>query len=225
MKIPATIAPDELTELHDVLVEESGIQNGSVYLQISRGTAPRVHAFPEGITPNILMYVNEDNPHKAELAENGAKVITIDDIRWQHCDIKSLNLIPNVLGAEKARQKKCAEAFQFRGDELMEGTSSNVFMVRDGILWTRPTDDLILKGITRQLIITKVAPSCGVTVIERKIDREYLAKAEEVFYTSTTAGIIPVLEIDKETVGDGTIGPVTKALQERYAGLMAEGLP
>ena len=107
----------------------------------------------------------------------------------------------------------------------MEGTSSNVFMVRDGILWTRPTDDLILKGITRQLIITKVAPSCGVTVIERKIDREYLAKAEEVFYTSTTAGIIPVLEIDKETVGDGTIGPVTKALQERYAGLMAEWLP
>ncbi|MDU2096068.1 MAG: D-amino-acid transaminase [Negativicoccus succinicivorans] len=225
MKIPATIAPDELTELHDVLVEESGIQNGSVYLQVTRGTAPRVHAFPEGITPNILMYVNEDNPHKAELAKNGAKVITIDDIRWQHCDIKSLNLIPNVLGAEKARHKKCAEAFQFRGDELMEGTSSNVFMVRDGILWTRPADELILKGITRQLVITKVAPSCGVTVIERKIDREYLAKAEEVFYTSTTAGIIPVLKIDKETVGDGTIGPVTKALQERYAGLMAEGLP
>lgn len=225
MKIPATMAPDELTEIHDVLVEESGVQNGNVYLQITRGTAPRTHVFPEHTVPNILMYVSEDNPHKKELAETGANVITIDDIRWYHCDIKSLNLIPNTLGAEQAKKKGCSEAFQFRGDILTEGTSSNAFMVRDGIIWTRPADDFILKGITRQLVLSKVAPSCGVTVIEKEIDREFLAKAEEVFYTSTTAGIIPVLKIDGQTVGNGEPGPIVRKLQERLAGLMNEGLP
>lgn len=225
MQIPATMAPDELTEIHDVIVEESGIQNGHVYMQVTRGTAPRTHCFPDHARANVLMYVREDNPKKTELAKTGAKVITIEDIRWQHCDIKSLNLIPNVLGAQQAKKKGCAEAFQFRGDMLMEGTSSNVFMVRDGILWTRQTDELILKGITRQLILTKVAPSCGVTCIERDIDRDYLAKAEEVFFSSTTAGIVPVLEIDKQVVGNGEPGPTTRKLQERLAGLMNEGLP
>lgn len=225
MQIPATMAPDELTEIHDVIVQESGIQSGYVYLQVTRGTAPRTHTFPDHAQPNILMYVNEDNPAKMALADTGTKVITIEDIRWQHCDIKSLNLIPNILGAQQAKKKGCTEAFQFRGEQLMEGTSSNVFMVRDGILWTRPADDLILKGITRQLILSRVAPSCGVTCIEREIDREYLAKAEEVFYTSTTAGIVPVLQIDKQVVGAGEPGPITRKLQERLAGLMSEGLP
>ncbi len=225
MQIPATIAPDELTEIHGVLVEESGIRNGSVYLQVTRGTAPRTHTFPAGIQPNILMFVQEDNPHKQELAASGVKVITLDDIRWEHVDIKSLNLIPNVLGAQQAKKKGADDALFFRGDELMEGTSSNVFMVRDGIIWTRPADERILKGITRQLILTKVAPSCGVTTIERTIDREYLAKAEEVFITGTTTGIAPVVQIDKTIVGDGKPGPVVRKLQERYAGLMAEGLP
>lgn len=225
MQIPATIAPDELTEIHTVLVEESGIQNGSVYLQVTRGTAPRTHAFPAGMQPNILMFVTEDSPHKQEVAERGAKVITLDDIRWQHVDIKSLNLIPNVLGAQEAKKKGADEGLFFRGDELMEGTSCNVFMVRDGIIWTRPADEFILKGITRQLVLTKVAPSCGITTIERKIDREYLAKAEEVFITGTTTGIAPVIQIDKTPVGDGTPGPIVRKLQERYAGLMAEGLP
>jgi len=225
MQIPATIAPDELTEIHGVLVEESGIQNGSVYLQVTRGTAPRTHTFPAGIQPNILMFVQEDNPHKQELAAGGVKVITLDDIRWEHVDIKSLNLIPNVLGAQQAKKKGADDALFFRGDELMEGTSSNVFMVRDGIIWTRPADERILKGITRQLILTKVAPSCGVTTIERTIDREYLAKAEEVFITGTTTGIAPVVQIDKTPVGDGKPGPIVRKLQERYAGLMAEGLP
>ena len=225
MQIPATIAPDELTEIHTVLVEESGIQEGSVYLQVTRGTAPRTHSFPAGIQPNIMMFVTEDSPHKQEVAERGAKVSTLDDIRWQHVDIKSLNLIPNVLGAQQAKKKGADEGLFFRGDELMEGTSCNVFMVRDGIIWTRPADELILKGITRQLVLTKVAPSCGITTIERKIDREYLAKAEEVFITGTTTGIAPVIQIDKTPVGDGTPGPIVRKLQERYAGLMSEGLP
>lgn len=225
MEIPATIAPDELTELHDTLVQESGIREGSVYLQVTRGTAPRTHAYPERMTPNILMYVTEANAAKEELAQTGAKVITLEDIRWQHCDIKSLNLIPNILGAQKAKKKRAAEAFFFRGDELIEGTSSNVFMVRDGILWTRAADDLMLKGITRQLILTRVAPTCGVTCIERKIDRDLLLKADEVFYTSTTAGIVPVTQIDKETVGNGEIGHVTRSLQEAYTHLMEDGLP
>lgn len=225
MQIPATIAPDELTEIHTVLVEESGIQEGSVYLQVTRGTAPRTHSFPAGIQPNIMMFVTEDSPHKQEVAERGAKVITLDDIRWQHVDIKSLNLIPNVLGAQQAKKKGADEGLFFRGDELMEGTSCNVFIVRDGIIWTRPADELILKGITRQLVLTKVAPSCGITTIERKIDREYLAKAEEVFITGTTTGIAPVIQIDKTPVGDGTPGPIVRKLQERYVGLMSEGLP
>ncbi len=225
LEIPATIAPDELTELHEVLAEESGVENGSVYIQVTRGTAPRTHYFPKQRQPNILMYVQEDDPEIAKLSETGTNVISIEDVRWQHCDIKSLNLIPNVMGAQKAKKKRCTEAFQFRGDQLTEGTSSNVFMVRDGILWTRPADNLILKGITRQLVLTKVAPGCSITTIEREIDRDYLEKAEEVFYCNTIAGIVPVLKIDKHIVGNGEPGPVVRRLQERYAELMSEGLP
>lgn len=225
MDIPVRTPPDELVELHTVMIEQSEITDGYIYLQITRGTAPREYAYDRAaLEPQMLMYIKPFPEDKRELYK-GVKAITLPDERWYHCDINSLNLIPNLQAVQKAHQKKAYSAILFRDGICTEGAAENVFAVKDGILYTSPADHRILKGITRQMVITKAAPSCGITVLEKEFDKEFIQQADELFFTDTLGGIMPILTLDRKPVGNENPGSVTKRLQERFAGLLEEGMP
>ena len=189
-------------------------------MQITRGEAPRTHSFHgKRLTPNVLMWIREVTPEMLA-CQQGVKAIEVEDVRWLRCDIKSLNLLPNVLAHTKAEKAGAYAALQYRDGICTEGDCCNFFVVKDGILYTHPANNLILKGITRTLILTRVAPSAGVTVIEREFDKDFVADADEAFFTDTVGGIIPVLTISNKTVGNGEIGRVTTRLMKGYQELM-----
>ena len=124
-----------------------------------------------------------------------------------------------------ALKKGAEEAIYLRGDQATEGTRSNLFIVKNGVIWTPPESHKMLKGVTRQLVIARVAPTSSVTIIEKEIDRKLLSEADEVFMTNSECGIMPVLKIDGQPVGDGKKGKVTAAIQLHYNKLLEEGLP
>lgn len=224
MDIPVKMRPDDLQELHEIMVEQSDIKDGYIYLQITRGTAPRHHAYDRSkLEPTMYMYIRSIDEDLEALAK-GVKAISAPDERWLHVDIKTLNLIPNILAQTKAEKKFAYSAILFRDDICTEGATSNVFAVKDGIVYTHPADNLILKGITRQLVIGKVAPSLGVTVIEKEFDKKFVEEADELFFTDTIGGVIPIIKFDREPVGNGEPGKVALKLREGYNKLLAEGL-
>lgn len=226
MDIPVKMTPDDLTELLEIMCEQSEIKDGYIYLQISRGAAPRHHAYDRSkLEPQMLMYIKNLDMDAIRKDEDGVKAICLPDERWLHVDIKTTNLIPNILAQTKAEKKFAYSAILFRDDICTEGACSNVFVVKDEICYTHPADNKILKGITRQMILTRVAPSIGVTVIEKEFDRDFVEDADELFFTDTIGGVIPITKLERNVVGDGKPGKVTKRLQESLNKLMEEGLP
>ena len=224
MDIPVKMPPDDLQELHEIMIEQSGITDGYIYLQITRGVSPRHHAYDRSkLEPTMLMYIRPIEEDLSKLAA-GVKAISLPDERWLHVDIKTLNLIPNILAQTKAEKKFAYSAILFRDDVCTEGATSNVFAVKDGILYTHPANNLILKGITRQMIVTKVAPSLGVTVIEKACSREFIENADELFFTDTIGGVIPITKLDRKPVGNREPGPVTMRLRDGYEKLLHEGM-
>ena len=175
MDIPVKMTPDDLTELHEILIEQSEIKEGYIYLQISRGVAPRRHAYDRSkLEPQMLMSIRTLNLDEVNKLGEGVKAIALPDERWDKVDIKTTNLIPNILAQTKAEKKFAYTAMLFRDGICTEGATSNVFAVKDGILYTHPADNHILKGITRQMIVTRVAPSLGITLIEKEFDRAFV---------------------------------------------------
>lgn len=224
MDIPVKMRPDDLQELHEIMVEQSDIKDGYIYLQITRGVAPRHHAYDRSkLEPTMYMYIRPIEEDLDELAK-GVKAISAPDERWLHVDIKTLNLIPNILAQTKAEKKFAYSAILFRDGICTEGATSNVFAVKDGIVYTHPADNLILKGITRQLVVGKVAPSLGVTIIEKEFDKQFVEEADELFFTDTIGGVIPIIKFDCQPVGNGEPGKVSLKLREGYNKLLAEGL-
>lgn len=224
MDIPVRMPPDELQELHEIMIEQSEITDGYIYLQITRGVTPRHHAFERSkLEPQMYMFIK---PITADLGalQNGVKAITLPDDRWARVDIKTLNLIPNILAQTKAEKKGAYTAILVRDGIVTEGATSNLFVMKDGVCYTHPADHHILKGITRQLIVTRVAPTAGITVIEREFDEVFLKDADEIFFTDTISGIIPVVTLNRESVGDGKPGKAAKVLAEQLQRLMEEGL-
>lgn len=203
----------EWEALHRQLVEKSGIRDAAVYLQVTRGTAPRSHAFPDKATPNVSMTIRPSEPNLQQQAE-GVKAIFVEDIRWLRCDIKSLNLLGNVLAKQAAHEGGAVEAIQYRreGNFITEGSSSNFFAVKKGALWTHPVSHLILKGITRTVLLEQCAPQLGLDVIERPFSPEFALTADEAFITSTSLEVTPVTAIDGHPIGSGRPGPVAQKL-------------
>ena len=224
MDIPVRMPPDELQELHEIMIEQSEITDGYIYLQITRGVSPRHHAFERSkLEPQMYMFIKPITMDLGAL-QNGVKAITLPDDRWARVDIKTLNLIPNILAQTKAEKKGAYTAILVRDGIVTEGATSNLFVMKDGVCYTHPADHHILKGITRQLIVTRVAPTAGITVIEREFDEAFLKDADEIFFTDTIGGVIPVVTLNREPVGDGTPGKAAKVLAEQLHHLMEEGL-
>ena len=224
MDIPVRMPPDELQELHEIMIEQSEITDGYIYLQITRGVTPRHHAFERSkLEPQMYMFIKPITTDLGTLQE-GVKAITLPDERWARVDIKTLNLIPNILAQTKAEKKGAYTAILVRDGIVTEGATSNVFVMKDGVCYTHPANHHILKGITRQLVVTRVAPTAGITIIEREFDEAFLKDADEIFFTDTIGGIIPIITLNREPVGDGKPGKAAKVLAEQLQHLMEEGL-
>lgn len=187
-----------------------------VYVQVTRGAAPRAHPFPAGATPLEFLYVAEFKDPYEEARRDGAGVISRPDVRWDRCDIKSTNLLGNVLAMQEAKEAGCLEALLYLPDgTLTEGTHTSFFGVLNGALLTAPNSNAILPGITRGLVL-RLAARAGVPVREQVLRKDDLGAVTELFLTGTTTEVMPIVRVDDRPVGDGKPGPVTRRLQEVY---------
>jgi D-alanine transaminase len=210
------------------LIAAGPFREATVYVQITRGVAyPRKHAFPRATTPLELLWVEEFDDPYVELRHRGASAITVADQRWDRCDIKSTNLLANVLAMQAAVDAGCVEALLVLPDgTLTEGTHTSCFGVLDGFLLTAPNSHEILPGITRGLIL-HLAAQAGIPVREHVLSRSDLGRVSELFLTGTTTEVMPLVRVDGRTIGAGCPGPVTRALQNAYttAARRSPGLP
>jgi D-alanine transaminase len=184
----------------------------SVYLQVTRGPAKRDHNFPENIKPTVFMM---SEPLQAKPPSSGVKAITQADIRWQRCDIKSIALLANVLQRREAIERGTAEAILIRDGYIMEGAASNVFIVVDGVAITPPKSQFILPGITRDLVL-EAMQAAQLPCREADIPESQLRTAEEIWFTSSTREIVPVITLDDKPVGKGKPGPVWSQVFQIY---------
>lgn len=199
------------------VIRRNGVDTGIVYLQVTRGSAPREHAFPKTAKPTLVVTSRRTRPPDPRLGDEGIAVITIPDIRWQRCDIKSVALIANVLGKQQAREASAYEAWQVDAEgRVTEGTSTNAWIVTaDDTVVTRAPDHAILNGVTRLALFDIIARE-GYRLVERPFTVEEARQAREAFLTSTTADLLPVVRLDGEPVGDGRPGPLSRKLRAAY---------
>ncbi len=203
------------------LMRRNGLSRGFVYMQVTRGVAPRDHKFPAHSVPALVMTTRQMKPHSAEMLEKGVKVITLRDIRWERCDIKSVSLLPNVLGKQAAAEQGAYEAWQLDDDgNVTEGTSANAWIVTDSdTVVTRNANSAILNGITRLALLNLIRNE-GYKLEERSFSLEEAHAAREAFVTSSSAFLMPVTQIDDQPVGNGHPGLLTMKLRENYIAYM-----
>ena len=197
------------------LVGRHGWPNQFVYMQITRGVARRDHAFPKGIQPTVFAMTSEFVAPAAALREQGLSVMTADDERWLHCDIKSVSLLGNVLAKQAAVDAGAAECMMFRDGILTEGSSSNIWVVRNGRVLGSPVNHLVLEGI-RVGLLAELCARCGLDYELRRVPREEVLQADELMLTSATREILPITKVDGAPVGNGRPGPVYQRLIEAY---------
>lgn len=217
LRIPVTYMDEELTAIHNDIIEKSGIKDGSIYFQITRGIAKRTHYFPDKVVPLLSMTIREGKPN-AKNQKEGIRCMFFEDIRWLRCNIKTINLLGNVLAKQAGHEKGLQGTIQYRKDTnlVTEGSSSNFFIVKDGVIWTHPISNLILKGVTRSILVEEIIPKLGYTIVEKAFSPEFALTADEAFATSTSLEVTPVIEIDGKKIGDGKPGPVAASLLDAY---------
>ncbi len=218
--------PAGLPEMHARLIAANALDAEDVaivYLQVTRGAAPRTHHFPpEGTPPTVYAFAEAYHRPDPARWELGYEAITVPDDRWARVDIKSIGLLPNVLAQQAAVDADVADALLVKDGVALEGSHNNVFAVFDGVVTTHPATHQILHGVTRAYVI-ELAREQGLTVEDRPLPLEEMRGADEIFFTGTTTEVRPTVRLDGEPVGDGKVGPVAKALSEAFkAGTQAE---
>ncbi len=209
--------------LRRMIVRNRITDRGLVYLQVTRGVAPRNHLFPASARPSLVMTARPLPPFDRQAAAVGVSVVTLLDLRWRRCDIKSVSLLPNVLAKQQAAEAGAYEAWMVDPDgHVTEGTSSNAWIVsRGGELITRDPTAAILNGITRQSVI-RCAEENGLRLVERPFTVAEAKLAAEAFVTSTSSLVKPVVRIDDTLIGDGAVGPITLRAVELYANYLSD---
>ncbi|QXE02602.1 D-amino-acid transaminase [Terribacillus sp. DMT04] len=202
-----------ITSLQNLAEKNAVHTDAKLYLQITRGSAPREHTFPD-VPSNLYAYI-EESPRPAAQLQQGVRTILTEDIRWDLCYIKSLNLLPNVLAKQTAKENGAVEAIFHKDGQVTEGSSSNVFIVKDNMLFTHPAAPNILHGCVRDRVLTLAAES-ALEVHETTFSTQQLLDADEVFITSTTSEIMPVIEVDGNRIRNGRPGMITRQLQLAY---------
>ena len=215
-RIDDTIA-DPLETVFQELLERNGFAESGkamVYLQVTRGVAPRSHAFPKSAPrPTVYAYA-APFPDMGDLA-SGIGAITRPDLRWSRCDIKVISLIANVLANQEAKEAGAFEAILIRDGFALEGTHTSFFAVKDGVVRTAPLSNFILPGITRELAIEAIHRD-GIEIVEEPIRDKELAQMDELFITGTTTEVVPIVRLDGKPVGNGSPGAVTQRIQQLY---------
>jgi D-alanine transaminase len=204
---------------------EHGTKDQSIYLQVTRGVAPRDHAFPPNAVPTVFAYAQSLKYPPAEQLTQGVTAVTTADIRWQRCDIKAIALLANALLRQQAIEQGAVEAILVRDGVVTEGAASNIFVVKNGRLVTPPKGPFILPGITRDLVV-EIARANGVSCDELPVKIETLSSADEVWLTSSTKEILPITRIDGRPVGAGKPGPMHArmfALYKEYKQAFIQG--
>jgi len=214
----------EWVALQTELVARNGVAEGLVYMQVTRGVFERDFAYPPaGTRPTVMMFTQEKTVAANPLAAKGARVITVPDLRWKRRDIKSVALLAQVLAKQQAAAAGVAEAWMVEDDAVTEGSSSTAFIVTaGGTLVTRPLSTALLPGITRQAVL-RLAAEAGLALEERLFSVAEALAAQEAFYTSASAFVMPVVELDGKTIGTGAPGPYTRRLRELYLELARAG--
>ncbi|SFL43972.1 D-alanine transaminase [Gracilibacillus orientalis] len=215
LAIRAPFSRSEIKQLLKQLIEKNKFTiDGKIYLQVTRGIQPRDHVYMEDL--DALFYATVDRfDQPVEMWDKGVKVMLQEDIRWLRCDIKSLNLLGNVIARTKAQRSGYHEPLFHREGIVRECGASNFYMIKDGVIHTHPTNHYILGGITRKKVLL-FAKELEIPVKEREIKVEELQDADECFLTATPLEVVPIIQIDKNPVNNNEIGDITKRLQQYY---------
>lgn len=206
----------DLPGIMEKLVADNELHSGegTIYLQITRGAAiPRTHAYPPLDTPPTVLLMASPFVPDTEILEIGGHAITVPDIRWSRCDLKTVNLLPNVMAAEEEKKRGAGGVLMIRDGFVTEGYKNNVFAVFDGVLHTYPDSNYILSGITRDVVF-EIAEEEGIVVKLSPVSHPGILTACEVMLTGTITDIQPVVSIDGHRIGDGRVGPIAKILQK-----------
>ena len=199
------------------LFEKAQIARAGIYIQISRGVAPRDHAWNEDIKTQVIMTIKTVKEIPSKLREQGIDIITVQDERWMNCDIKTVQILPNAMAKQKAKAQGAFDAIFVSKDGIIrEGTSSNFFIIKNGALITHPLTKNILPGITR-MVVKDLAKELGIKVEEKFLSKTDIYSADEAFLTGTVTEILGIKTIDGKSIGSGKLGKITQKL---YKGLM-----
>jgi D-alanine transaminase len=216
LKFKKLLNHEDILAFHKKLIELNNLKEGMIYLQVTRGVADRSFDMPKNeIKPTVLAFTQEKIIIDSESAKNGIKVMTLDDMRWKRCDIKTTQLLYASMAKTEATEKGFDDAWMIRQGYITEGSSSNAWIIKGKIIMTRHSDNLILSGITREAIF-KCAKDLGYEVVTKNISQQDAQSAHEAFVTSATACVMPVVKINTNQIGDGKPGKFVTALRAEY---------
>ncbi|MDJ0858346.1 MAG: D-amino-acid transaminase [Dinoroseobacter sp.] len=216
LEMDAPVTMEELLDIHRELVARNEVNEGLVYLQVTRGAADRDFAYPEGAAPSLVLFTQSKSLAEAPAAETGIRVISIPDARWGRRDIKTVQLLYPSMGKMMAKAAGVDDAWMVEDGAVTEGTSNNAYIVtQDATIVTRHLGTEILHGITRAAVL-RFAREAQMKVEERSFTLEEAKAAKEAFITSASTFVMPVVELDGDTIGDGAPGPVATRLREIY---------
>ncbi len=214
LEIESPLTRPQLREAVANVTRVNDISEGNVYLQLTRGPAPRRHAFPEKPAPTLVMLARPLAAPSRRDYEQGVAAITAPDLRWGYCEVKTIGLLPNVLAQQRARSDGTSEALLVRDGIVTEGSHTSVFGVQAGKVYTHPVDN-ILPGITRRYLIEAFRAE-DIEVIELGVPIDELRRADEIFLTGTTIGVLPVTQLDGDVVGSGSPGEFARLGSDLY---------
>lgn len=215
-RIPSPHTTEEWKGIFQGLIDSCPDGDAGLYLQVTRGVAVRDHTFPERVRPTVFAMINPIKPVSAETLKTGIRAVVREDIRWNRCDIKSVSLLGNVLLRQEAADADATETILIRDGLVTEGSISNVFVVKTGEIVTPPKGQLLLGGVTRDLVL-ELAREHGLPVREAEIREPSLRSADEIWTTSSTKEVLPVTSLDGCPVGEGKPGPVWETIRALYA--------
>ena len=221
IRMEPPLSNEQWADILGKLLSQLPGQDQQVYLQVTRGAYDkRLHAIPDKVVPTVLALTSMLGERNPDIAVRGVSAVTVEDIRWHHCDIKAITLLANILGQQQAHDQQADHAILIRENKAIEGASSNLFMVREGLIITPPKSRDLLPGITRNLVL-ELARENSLAHAEAMIEAHDLDTADEIWLTSSTREVMPVTSLNGRPVGNGEPGPLWRKINDLYTSCKA----